>query len=216
MKTHNAVETIKKVSLLLEKKQRFAFVTYTRSAIFSLTGELKGEKKPPKNFIKLLSDGIQNKNPNFIKAVQRDLIQNSSDKLNELNLKDSDFYDPAFLELYVNNNYDVFKTFVSWYFKNTKAIVVSFQSQNYIGKYFSQNSIFIQVPYNDFYSRIDSITEQIQSYKNEYDLCILDCPMLSAALVAKLWDSTDMSIIDLGRTLTVARALTKNNDRAGH
>jgi len=38
--------------------------------------------------------------------------------------------------------------------------------------------------------------------------------MLSAALAVQVWDNTDMSIIDLGRTLTVARALAKNNDRA--
>jgi hypothetical protein len=214
MKTHNAVETIKKVSLMLERKEKFAFVTYTRSAIFTLTGELKGEKKPPKNFVKLLSDGMQKKDPNFIKAAQRDLMLSSSDKLGSLNIKGTEFYDPAFLEVYINNNYDIFKTFVSWYFKNTKAIVVSFQNQNYIGKYFSADSVFIQVPYNDFYSRIDSITEEIKSHKNDFDLCIFDCPMLSAALAVQVWDNTDMSIIDLGRTLTVARALAKNNDRA--
>jgi uncharacterized ubiquitin-like protein YukD len=214
MKSHNAVETIKKVSLMLERKEKFAFVTYTRSAIFTLTGELKGEKKPPKNFVKLLSDGMQKKDPNFIKAVQKDLMLSSMDKLANLNIKGVEFYDPAFLELYINNNYDVFKTFTSWYFKNTKAVVVSFQSQNYIGKYFSPDSVFIQVPYNDFYSKIESITEEIKSHKDEYDLCIFDCPMLSAALAVQVWDNTDMSIIDLGRTLTVARALAKNNDRA--
>lgn len=199
---------------MLERKEKFAFVTYTRSAIFTLTGELKGEKKPPKNFVKLLSDGMQKKDPNFIKAVQKDLMLSSMDKLENLNLKNVEFYDPAFLELYVNNNYDIFKTFTSWYFKNTKAVVVSFQSQNYIGKYFSSDSIFIQVPYNDFYSKIESITEEIKTHKGEYDLCIFDCPMLSAALAVQVWGNTDMSIIDLGRTLTVARALGKNNDRA--
>jgi uncharacterized ubiquitin-like protein YukD len=214
MKSHNAAETIKKVSLMLEGKEKFAFVTYTRSAIFTLTGELKGEKKPPKSFVKLLSDGMQKKDHNFIKAVQKDLMLSSMDKLRNFNLKGVEFYDPAFLELYINNNYDVFKTFTSWYFKHTKAIVVSFQNQNYIGKYFSPNSIFIEVPYNDFYSKIESIAEEINSHKGEYDLCIFDCPMLSAALAVQVWDNTDMSIIDLGRTLTVARALGKNNDRA--
>ena len=93
---------------MLERKEKFAFVTYTRSAIFTLTGELKGEKKPPKNFVKLLSDGMQKKDPNFIKAVQKDLMLSSMDKLGNLNLKGVEFYDPAFLELYINNNYDVF------------------------------------------------------------------------------------------------------------
>ena len=93
---------------MLERKEKFAFVTYTRSAIFTLTGELKGEKKPPKNFVKLLSDGMQKKDPNFIKAVQKDLMLSSMDKLASLNIKGVEFYDPAFLELYINNNYDGF------------------------------------------------------------------------------------------------------------
>ncbi len=114
---------------MLEKKEKFAFVTYTRSAIFTLTGELKGEKKPPKNFVKLLSDGMQKKDPNFIKAAQRDLMLSSSDKLGSLNIKGTEFYDPAFLEVYINNNYDIFKTFVSWYFKTQRLLLFLFKTK---------------------------------------------------------------------------------------
>lgn len=212
MKTRNASDTIKQVSLLLEKKEKFAFVTYTRSAIFSAIGEVKGEKKPPKNFTKSVLDGLQTNHPNFIRAVQTDLANLAYEKFKELRIDTSNFYDPGFLEYYINNDYDVFKTFTSWYFKYTKAVVVSFQNESYINKYFSSDSTFIQVPYNDFYSKVDTITKEVASKSGETDLVILDCPMLSSALAPKIWTETNMSVLDLGRTLNAARSLIKSND----
>lgn len=209
MKTNNAVETIKKVSSLLEKKDRFGFVTYTRSAIFSMTGELSGDKKPPKNFIKLVCSSLQNEDTDFIKAAQRDLIKSSSDKIKEnfdVDISRSTFYDPGFLEYYINTNYDIFKTFSYWYFKSTPAIVVSFQDSSNISKYFSKETFFVHAPYNDFYSKIDEITEQVSKYQDQANLCILDCPMLSTALAQNLWENSTISIMDLGRTLTVAKS----------
>lgn len=212
MKTRNASDTIKKVSLLLENKQKFAFVTYTRSAIFSAIGEVKGEKKPPKHFTKSVLDGLQTQHPNFVRAVQTDLAASSHDKFKDLRIDTDHFYDPSFLEYYINNDYDVFKTFTSWYFKYTKAVVVSFQNESYINKYFSSDSAFIQVPYNDFYSKVDSITKEIVSKASGTDLVILDCPMLSSAIAPKIWTETNMSVLDLGRTLNAARSLIKSND----
>lgn len=212
MKTYNATDTIKKVSLLLEKKQKFAFVTYTRSAIFSALGEVKGDKKPPKHFTKCILDGLQMQDESFVRAAQNDLVNSSLEKFKDLSISPNNFYDPGFLEYYINNNYDVFKTFASWYFKYTKAIVVSFQNESYIGKYFSADSTFIQVPYNDFYSKVDSITKEVLSVKNGAELVILDCPMLSSAIAPKLWTESNMSILDLGRTLNAARSLVKSND----
>lgn len=209
MRTHNASDTIKKVSFLLEKKQRFAFVTYTRSAIFSLTGELTGDKKPPKDFIKLVSSTLQNQSPEFIKAAHKDLIRSGSDKIKEnhqIDLSKSSFYDPGFLEYYINTNYDIFKIFTSWYLKTTPVVIVSFQSHANIAKYFSKDSMYINVPYNDFYSKIDDITQEVSKYKDHIDLCVLDCPMLSTALAQDLWEKSSMSILDLGRTLTVAKS----------
>jgi len=213
MKTHNAVETIRKISHLLESKQRFSFVTYTRSSIFSLTGELTGDKKPPKNFIRLVTSSLSNKDKNFLKGIQRDLIKSSMEKIKEnieIDLSTTTFYDPGFLEYYINTNYDVFKIFISWYLKTTDAVVVSFQGNQIISKYFSKNSIHINAPYNDFYSKIDSITENIIKNSDKTNLCILDCPMLSTALAQNLWEKSSMSILDLGRTLTVARSLHRS------
>jgi len=209
METLTEKQTIIKVTELLEKKNRFAFVTYTRSSLFSAIGELKGEKKPPKNFTNAILSGLTSSDPMFFKASQKDFLETFEDKLNRVGLSNQKFADAAFLENYINNNEEVFKIFMSHYLKHTKTLVISFQYKSLISKYFSKDSAFIHAPYNDFYEKIDSVMSQISEFSNEYDFCVLDCPMFSSAIAPKIWETTKMSILDLGKSLTVARAVAK-------
>lgn len=212
MKTFNAKDTINHVTYLLETKQKFGFVTYTRSAILSVLGEINDEKKPPKQFARAVSDGLTKKDPNFIKAIQNDLASASVQKLEKLGLKLDKVYDPAFLEYYVTSNIEIFKTFMNWYVRNTNSVVVSFQGESYINRYFSHGSKFINVPYNDFYSRIDAIVAEVKEYEKDAYLCVLDCPMLGSALAPRIWENTNLSVLDLGRTLNVVKNAAKQND----
>ena len=52
----------------------------------------------------------------------------------------------------------------------------------------------------------------MSEFDNEYQMCILDCPMFASAIAPKLWEKTKMSILDLGKTLTVARAFDRNKE----
>jgi hypothetical protein len=209
METLTEKQTIIKVTELLEKKNRFAFVTYTRSSLFTAIGELKGDKKPPKNFTNAILAGLTSSDPMFVKASQKDFLETFEDKLNKVGLSNQKFANAAFLEGYINSNEEVFKIFMSHYLKHTKCLVISFQYKSLISKYFSKDSAFIHVPYNDFYEKIDSVMSQISEFSNEYDFCVLDCPMFSSAIAPKIWDTTKMSILDLGKSLTVARAVAK-------
>jgi hypothetical protein len=209
MKTLSEKETIKHVTQLLTEKNRFAFVTYTRSSILSAIGDLKGDKKPPKYFAKAIMSGLSNNDPMFSKALQKDFVSGIEGKIDGIGLKDYSFYDSSYLEYYINNNHEIFDIFMSYFFKNTKALVVSFQYKSLISKHFAKDSAFIHVPYNDFYDKVDNIAAQITEFNNEYDLCILDCPMFSSAIAPRIWEKTNMSIIDLGKSLTAARAVAK-------
>ncbi len=209
MKTISATKTIQNLTELIEKKSRFAFVTYTRSAIFASVNELKGDKKPPKYFTRSIMSGLASTDTAFHKAVQEDLLTSLKDKLQKMGLNNQDFYDPSFLEYYINENVDIFNTFMSYYFRHNKCIVVSFQYKNVISKYFSKDCEFIHIPYNDYYDKIDSTVEQIASMQGQHDLVVLDCPMFSCAVAPKIWEKTNLSIIDLGKSLTVARAFYK-------
>lgn len=212
MKTYNTKETIIKVTELMENKKRFAFVTYTRSSFFSILGDIKGDKKPPKNFVQSILTSITSSDPQYHSAIQPDFIYSQQDKLAKVGLKDKVFYDSCFLENYINQEHDIFKTFMQYYFKHNKVLVISFQHKSNIGKFFSKDSAFIQVPYNDFYDKVDSILAQVSEFDNEYQMCILDCPMFASAIAPKLWEKTKMSILDLGKTLTVARAFDRNKE----
>lgn len=210
MKTYNTKETIIKVTDLLEKKKRFAFVTYTRSSFFSVLGDIKGDKKPPKQFVQATLRGLTLAEENYLAATQLDFIDSHGNKFSKLGIADKSFYDSGFLETYINEKYDIFKTFMTYYFKHTKVVVVSFQHKSNIGKFFSKDSVFISVPYNDFYDKLDSVVAQISEFEGEYDTVILDCPMFGSALAPKIWEKTKMSILDIGKTLTVARAVDRN------
>jgi len=211
MKTYDTKQTIIKVTELLERKKRFAFVTYTRSSFFSVFNDIKGEKKPPRNFVQSMANSLNIQDSNYCAAAQLEFIDSHRNKLNKAGLSNKNFYDSAFLENYIYENKDVFKIFMNYYIKNTNVLVVSFQSISNIGKFFSKDSAFITVPYNDFYDKLDSVIAQITEFTNEYDLAVLDCPMFGSALASKIWEKTDMSILDMGKTLTVARAADKIN-----
>jgi hypothetical protein len=207
--TINEKETIKKVTELLESKKRYGIVTYTRSALLSAVGDLRGDKKPPKYFSKSILSGLTNQDKNFIKATQPSMLEDIHEKIAKAGLNNENFYSSGFLEYYINNNHDIFDTFMTYYVKNSKAVVVSFQYKSLISKYFTKDSHFIHIPYNDYYDKIDSIVDQVASLNGDYDLCVLDCPMFSSAIAPRIWEKTQMSILDLGKSLTVARAVAK-------
>ena len=210
MKTFNDKQTIIKVTELMESRKRFAFVTYTRSAFFSMLGDIKGDKKPPKSFVQSTLRGLTMSDDQYVAATQPDFVMSQENKLGKIGVLDKHFYDSSFLENYIHKNYDVFKTFMSYYFKHNKVLVISFQHRSNVGKFFSRDSAFIHVPYNDFYDKVDSVVAQISEFESEYSTVVLDCPMFSSAVAPKIWEKTQMSILDLGKTLSVARSVDKN------
>lgn len=192
---------------LFESKNKFCFATYTRSAIIAAAGEMKGDKKPPKHFVRSILDGLTVENKNFYKAIPLELSDLVEARIP--NAKNKTFYDANYLDYYINNNFDVYKTFMNRYFKHQKAVVISFQNKSLISRNFSSDSAYIHVPYNDFYDKVDNVVAQIMEFSNEYEVCVLDCPMFSSAIAPKIWEKTNMSIIDLGKSLTLARSFTK-------
>lgn len=207
MKCISEKGTIIAATSILESKSRFCFATYTRSAIIAAAGEMKGEKKPPKYFVRSITSGLTIDDNGFYRAIPLELSDMVSSRIN--NTKNKTFYDANYLDHYINNNFDVYKIFMNRYFKHQKALVVSFQNKSLISRNFGPDSSYIQIPYNDFYDKIDTTVAQITEFTSEYDLCVLDCPMFSSAIAPKVWEKTNMSIVDLGKSLTLARSFIK-------
>lgn len=199
--------TIITATSLFESKDRFCFSTYTRSAIIAAAGEMKGDKKPPKSFVRSIIAGLSLDDDKFYRAIPLELSDLVEARIP--NTKNKTFYDANYLEHYINNGFDIYKIFMNRYFKYEKAVVVSFQNKSLISRNFGSESAYIQIPYNDFYDKVDIVTAQVMEFSDEYPLCVLDCPMFSSAIAPKLWEKTNMSIIDLGKSLTLARSFFK-------
>jgi hypothetical protein len=82
--------------------------------------------------------------------------------------------------------------------------VVSFHDKKVIQKIIGSSCDVITIPYNDFYDKLDQIFDQISAYDGKVDYCIFDCPVLSSALASKVWEKTNMSILDFGKVFTIS------------
>ncbi len=63
----NPANTIIELTYRMEKKEKFAFVNVSRSALGVLMPD--SEKKPPKNFLRAISNCIETDDENFLKAL---------------------------------------------------------------------------------------------------------------------------------------------------
>lgn len=204
MKFVDQKQTIKNITYFMSNKQRFAFVGFSRSSLMALSGQIPDEKKPGKQFLKYLSNSLEIKDQNYMRAVYYGMISHSTD----LNLKDipsisqGHLYDAGTFENYFLKKRDVFDSFSEYYLKYSSTLVVSFHDKKLVQKVIGQPSYYIKVPYNDYYDRVDNIMSEIREFDSEVDYCILDCPMLSSALAGHIWSKTSMSILDLGKVFT--------------
>jgi len=206
MKTLGAKETIKSLTYKMSNKQRFSYVSFSKSAILAAAGKISPEKRPPKSFTKSIVNSIETADPNFMKCVPNFLLSGSEafDIASIPGFKNSTIYDAGMLEYYFINKREVFDDFVKFYIKNSPNLVVSFHDRRLSQKLLGTPAHHIQVPYNDFYDRLDQVTSQIVELDGKIDYCILDCPVLSSALANKIWQNSKISILDFGKVFTIA------------
>jgi hypothetical protein len=201
----NSRETIKELTYKMSRKERFAFVNFSRSALLTATGKIPAEKRPPKPFVKSIVSALEIKNSNYMKAIPTHMIgQGSGFSVSEIKSLDNEkIYDAGMLEYYYVSKKDIFDSFVEHYIKYSSTLVVSFHEKKTIQKVIGSPKHYLQVPYNDFYDKLDSIYESIIAHEN-IDYCILDCPVLASALAPKIWENSNMSILDFGKVFTIA------------
>jgi hypothetical protein len=63
----------------------------------------------------------------------------------------------------------------------------------------------ISVPFNNYFSRLEDTFEKIAALEGKIDYCILDCSSLGLALSNSIWNKLNMSIIDLGKTISYSK-----------
>jgi hypothetical protein len=213
----NHAQTIQALTEKMNAKEKFALVNFPRSALVSLNSN-NSERKGNKYFAKAIRNSFEIQDKNYLKAVPASFIY-SSDESNTIDytsvLKDQYYYDSTCLETYFSSREDIFKSFANHYIKYSSFIIVSFHDKKMITKTLGDPVEVINVPYNDFYDKTDSIFEQIAKFDNKIDYCLFDCPLLSSALPYKIWNELNMSMIDLGKVFSFARSnyLNKMKER---
>ncbi len=205
--------TIQALTLKMLSTERFAYINFTRSALIAMgNSEIR---KNSESFSDLIIKSFNVKNKNFMKGIPLAFV-NSNDPENELDYSKVDtnqvYYNSTTLENYFNNNEIAFNSFIDFYIRNTPYVIVTFHDKKIINRVLGSPVGVINVSYNDYYNKIDSIIESLSFYKDKVDLVVLDCPLLSSALAIEIWEKLNFSIIDLGKVISFARS--RQNSKA--
>lgn len=201
----DAVESLKKVTLAMNKKEKFAYINVPKSSIIALSKN--AENSFPNHFAKNVIASLKNSDPHVMKAISHTLVPEIEDgKHFKIGLnKNAEYYYSNIFEYYYMNNKDVYSTTVNYFIKNTPSVVISFHDKKLLQKYLGNNIHIVNVAYTNYYEKIDNIYAQLSEFEGGADYCIMDCGVLGLALMSKIWENLNMSIIDFGKTLSLTK-----------
>jgi len=199
-------QTLRLLTEKMSNKERFAYVSFSRSSLLSVTGQIVDEKKPNKYFTKSILNSLEIKDENYMRCVYYGMVSENTDiNISQIPaLSSGPLYDAATIENMFLKKKDVFDSFVNFYTKYANTVVVSFHDKKHVQKIIGSPTHYIKVPYNDYYEKVDSIVTSIQELGPGIDYCIFACPMLSSALANHIWNKTSISVLDFGKTFTIS------------
>jgi len=198
-------ESIKNITLALEKNKKFSYINVTKSAIIALSKN--SDNCFPSHFAKNVVASLKNNDPMMMKAISHSLVSDIEDgKHYKIGLhKNATYYYSNIFEYYYMNHKDVYSSTVNYYLKNSSSVVITFHDKKLIQKHFGNNAHIINVAYTNYYEKLDNIYAQLTEFQGGVDYCIMDCGVLGLALASKIWDNLDMSVLDFGKTLSLSK-----------
>lgn len=201
----NQVQASIELTKLMNGKEKFAFLNISKSSIVSLSK--KNSDGTPSKFNKEIVRSINLSDKRIIKNVPESLVEEViAAKHSGIGLiDDGKFYSPNLFEYYYENNKEVYNAIFDFYIKNTNNVVVSFHDKKTIYKFMGFKTNVINVPFNNYVSRLEDTFEKIAALDGKIEYCILDCSSLGLALSNSIWNKLNMSIIDLGKTISYSK-----------
>ena len=190
---------------LMDSKEKFAFLNISKSSIVSL-GKNKSDIGSAK-FAKEIIRSINLTGKNIIKNIPESLLEEvkASSHSGIGLVDDGRFYTPNLFEYFCENNKQIYNDIFNFYIKNTKTVIVSFHDKKTIYKFMGFKIHVINVSFNNYPSRFEETFNKIAALNGEVDYCIMDCSSLGLALSNSIWNKLDMSIIDLGKTISISK-----------
>lgn len=207
----NVVESTNKLTLAMNKREKFAYVNIPKSSIVALN---KNSENPfPSHFAKSVLNSLKNSDKNMMKAISNSLVPYiESGKHFKIGLnKNSEYYYSNIFEYYLLNNKEVYDTIINYFIRNTSKIVISFHDKKIVQRVFGFDSHVINVPFHNYYDKLDNIYSQISEFNEGVEYCIFDCGVLGLALASKIWENLDMSIVDTGKIVSLTKAMAQQN-----
>lgn len=202
----NPVQSLINLTSAMNKHDKFGYINIPKSSIVALS---KNADNPfPKNFTKNILVSLKNSDKRIMKAVSHTLVSDiENGKHFKIGLnKNTDYYYSNVFEYYYLNNKEVYNTLIDFYIKNTPKLIVTFHDKKVAQRHFGFNSHVINVPFHNHYDKLDSIYSQVSEFEGGVDYCLLDCGIFGLALMSKIWENLNMSIIDTGKVLSLSKA----------
>jgi hypothetical protein len=201
----NPSESIIKLTKAMQAKEKFSYINVPKSSIVGLS---RNSDNPfPQNFAKNIISSLKNNDANVMKAISHTLmsdIDNGRHFKIGLNKNSQYFYSNIF-EYYYMNNRDAYNATLDFFIKNSKTVTVSFHDKKLVQKHIGYNTHVINVPYVNYHEKLDSVYSQLTEFEGGVDYCIMDCGVFGLALMSKMWNNLNMSIIDIGKTINLVK-----------
>jgi len=209
MTIFNPVESVKQITLAMEKKERFGYINVPKSSIVALS---KNSENPfPASFAKNILAALKKNESKLMKAISHSLVSDiEAGKHFKVGLnKKSDYYYSNVFEYYFLNNKDVYDTIINYYIRNSSKVVVSFHDKKIIQRQIGFDAHVITVPFQNYQQKVDDIYAQVSEFGNDVDYCLMDCGILGLGLTPKIWDNLSASIIDMGKVISLSKTLSQ-------
>jgi len=203
-------ESLIQVTKAMSSKSKFAYINIPKTAIIALSKS--GENSFPNSFAKNVVATMKSTDPSIMKALSHSLVQDvANGRHYKIGLhKNSEYLYSNIFEYYYLNDRETFSSIVDFYIRYSRSAIVTFHDSKVISKNFGYNVHTINVPYNNYYNKVDDVYAQLSELDGEFDYCLLDCGVLGLGLLPKVWKNLNMSVIDLGKTLALNK-LNKQN-----
>lgn len=214
MTIFNPVQSVISLTSVMNGNTKFSYINVPKSSIVALS---KNSENPfPKNFAKNILSSLKNSDKNVMKAISHSLISDiENGKHYKIGLiKEANYYYSNIFEYYYLNNKEVYDSLINFYIKNTPKVIVTFHDKKVAQRHFGFDAHVINVPFHNYYDKLDDIYSQVSEFDGGVNYCLLDCGIFGLALMTKIWENLDMSVIDTGKVLSLSKTLNngdKNN-----
>lgn len=204
-------QSVIKLTEAMGGKEKFAYINIPKSSIVSLSKN--SENSFPNFFAKNVINSLKNNDSRIMKAISHSLVPDiKENKHYKIGLhKNNEYYYSNVFEYYYMNDRENYNSIIDFYIRNTPSVIVTFHDKKLVTKAFGSSVHAITVPFNNYYSKIDDVYAQLSEFDGGAYYCLLDCGVFGLGILPKVWKNLNMSVIDLGKTLSLIKGSHSSN-----